>query len=62
MPFLKMFQSGNDCKPLPTMDAEQKLRYEQFKKLLSHNRVALNIMADLEQLYYNNRPFTPPVC
>jgi pyruvate, water dikinase len=58
MPFLKIFQSGNACKPLPTMDAEQRSRYENFRKLLSHNRTALTIMADLEQLYYNNRPFT----
>jgi len=58
MPFLKMFQSGNACKPLPTMDAEQKSRYEYFKKLLAHNRTALTTMADLEQIYYNNRPFT----
>lgn len=58
MPFLKMFLSGNDCKPLPTMDAEQKSRYEHFKKLLGHNRAALTTMADLEQLYYNNKPFT----
>lgn len=58
MPFLKMFQSGNDCKPLPTMDIEQKSRYGHFKKLLSHNRTALTTMADLEQIYYNNKPFT----
>jgi pyruvate, water dikinase len=58
MPFLKMFQSGNACKPLPTMDAEQKSRYGHFRKLLGHNRTALTTMADLEQLYYNNRPFT----
>jgi hypothetical protein len=38
MPFLKMFQSGNDCKPLPTMDAEQKSRYGYFKKMLGHKR------------------------
>jgi pyruvate, water dikinase len=58
MPFLKMFQSGNDCKPLPTMDIGQKSRYEHFKKLLRHNRAALTTMADLEQIYYNNKPFT----
>lgn len=58
MPFLKMFQSGNACKPLPTMDAVQKTRYELFRKLLGHNRTALTAIADLEQLYYNNKPFT----
>lgn len=58
MPFLKMFQSGNACKPLPTMDNKQRSRYGHFRKLLGHNRTALTTMADLEQLYYNNRPFT----
>lgn len=58
MPFLKMFQSGNVCKPLPTMDTAQRARYELFRKLLGHNKTALTAIADLEQLYYNNRPFT----
>lgn len=58
MPFLKMFQSGSTCKPLPAMDAEQKVRYDFFRKLLRHNRTALTVIADLEQLYYNNKPFT----
>ena len=40
------------------MDADQKARYEHFRKLLEHNRAALNALADLEQLYYSNRPFT----
>lgn len=40
------------------MDADQKARYEHFRRLLEHNRAALNAMADLEQLYYSNRPFT----
>lgn len=40
------------------MDAEQKSRYEYFRKLLSHNRTALTTIADLEQLFYDNRPFT----
>ncbi|MDK9709418.1 MAG: PEP-utilizing enzyme [Desulforhopalus sp.] len=58
MPFLKMFQSGNTCEPLPSMDAKQRSRYEHFRELLLHNRTALSTIADLEQLYYNNRPFT----
>lgn len=58
MPILKLFQSGTSCRPLPTMDADQKIRYEYFRKLLNHNRMALTTMADLEQIYYNNRPFT----
>ncbi len=58
MSFLRMFQSGNGCKPLPTMDAGQKSRYEYFRKLLTHDRTALTTMAELEQTYYSNLPFT----
>ena len=58
MALLHMFQPGNACKPLPIMDAGQKARYGHFRKLLEHNRAAMNAMADLEQLYYSNRPFT----
>lgn len=58
MPFLKMFLGENKCKPLPQMDSEQRSKYDHFRKLLGHNRTALTTIADLEQLYYNNKPFT----
>ncbi len=58
MAFLNMFQPADVCKPLPAMDAEQVARYGHFRELLVHNRAAMNLLADLEQLYYSNRPFT----
>ncbi len=51
-------KTGDACYPLPTMDAGQAARYEHFRALLDHNRSALSLMADLEQTYYDNRPFT----
>lgn len=58
MSLFKKTVSGDACRALPGMDAEQTARYRHFRVLLDHNRVALNLMADLEQTYYNNRPFT----
>ena len=47
------------CRLLPTLDAEQTARYRRFRRLLEHNRTALTLQADLEQIYYDNRPFMP---
>jgi pyruvate,water dikinase len=58
MPFFKKNATGDACRPLPKMDTEETARYRHFRALLDHNRAALTLMADLEQTYYNNRPFT----
>ena len=58
MPFFKKNVTGDACRPLPKMDAEETARYRHFRALLDHNRAALTLMADLEQTYYDNRPFT----
>jgi len=47
------------CRPLPRLSEEQAARYRHFRALLDHNRAALTIMAELEQIYYDNRPLTP---
>ncbi len=52
-------KSGDACKVLPTLDADQTARYRRFRRLLDHNRTALTLQADLEQIYYDNRPFIP---
>jgi hypothetical protein len=49
---------GDSCRPILGMDPEQTERYRHFRFLLNHNRVALTLIADLEQTYYDNRPFT----
>ncbi len=59
MPLMKLFKSGPSCELLPTLDAEQTSRYKRFRRLLEHNRTALTLQADLEQIYYDNRPFMP---
>lgn len=59
MPLLKNWKTGNACRLLPPLDAEQTARYRRFRRLLDHNRTALTLQADLEQLYYDNRPFMP---
>lgn len=59
MPLFKKWKSGDACELLPTLDAEQTARYRRFRRLLDHNRTALTLQADLEQIYYDNRPFVP---
>jgi pyruvate,water dikinase len=59
MHFLKSWRSADACRLLPTLDAEQTARYRRFRRLLEHNRTALTLQADLEQIYYDNRPFMP---
>ena len=59
MPLFKKWKTGDACQLLPTLDAEQTNRYRRFRRLLEHNRTALALQADLEQIYYDNRPFVP---
>ncbi len=61
MPLFKKWKTGAACELLPTLDAEQTNRYRRFRRLLEHNRTALTLQADLEQIYYDNRPFVPQV-
>ena len=61
MPLFKKWKTGDACQLLPTLDAEQTARYRRFRRLLDHNRTALTLQADLEQIYYDNRPFVPQV-
>ncbi|SDB42438.1 pyruvate, water dikinase [Desulfonatronum thiosulfatophilum] len=48
------------CAPLPTMDGAHVQRYRHFRDLLNHGQVSLLLIAELEQLYYDIRPFTLP--
>ena len=61
MPLFKKWKTGDACELLPILDAEQTARYRRFRRLLDHNRTALTLQADLEQIYYDNRPFIPQV-
>ena len=50
MPLFKKWKTGDACELLPTLDAEQTARYRRFRRLLEHNRTALTLQADLEQI------------
>jgi pyruvate,water dikinase len=56
--FFKNQKAGDSCRLLTDMDAGQVHRYRHFREVLDHNRAALSLMADIEQTYYSNRPFT----
>ncbi|MBU4055480.1 MAG: pyruvate, phosphate dikinase [Proteobacteria bacterium] len=58
MSFFNKEKTGDTCELLPGLNAEETARYRHFRALLDHNRGALTLMSDLEQTYYNNRPFT----
>ena len=58
MAWFSRWKSADACRLLPTLDAVQTTRYRRFRRLLDHNRTALTLQADLEQVYYDNLPFT----
>ncbi len=58
MAWFSRWKSADACRLLPTLDPEQTGRYRRFRRLLDHNRTALTLQADLEQVYYDNLPFT----
>lgn len=53
-------QQSLACAPLPTMDGVHVQRYRHFRNLLRHVRLSQMLMAELEQLYHDVRPFTLP--
>ena len=46
------------CRPLAEAQGELASRYRAFKTLLGHNHSALTSLAELEQLYYQGKPFS----
>lgn len=58
---ITFFKPGkNECQLIQDAGPEQMERYRHFRSLLDHNQKALNLMAGLEQTYYDNQPFTLP--
>ena len=53
-----LLRTGPVRRALPQMPEKHAAKYKSFRELLDHNRRALTLMADLEQTYYANRPFT----
>jgi hypothetical protein len=59
MPLIKKWKTGDACQLPPALDVEQTNRYRRFRRLLEHNRTALALQANLEQIYCDDRPFVP---
>ena len=57
--FLNFFSKGETCQLLVNLEGRHVSRYQFFKSLLEHNHESLALMAELEQLYYSGRPFSP---
>ncbi len=53
----KLSKKGR-CTSLKTAQGEAAKKYAFFRTFLNHNHAALNVMADMEKLYYSGRPFS----
>lgn len=54
-----ILSSGNDvCRPLINAAGAHVAKYRFFRTLLSHNRAALNSLAEMEQQYYSGSTFS----
>lgn len=53
-----IFLKKGRCLPLSSVHGTYTVKYRFFKTLLRHNHNALNIIADLEQMYYSGKPFS----
>ncbi|MEW6740511.1 MAG: PEP/pyruvate-binding domain-containing protein [Nitrospirota bacterium] len=53
-----IFLKKGRCLPLSSVHGTYAVKYRSFKTLLRHNHNALNIIADMEQMYYSGRPFS----
>ena len=55
--FLNLFSKGDSCQLLVNLEGKHVNRYQSFKTLLNHNHRVLSLIAELEQLYYDGKPF-----
>ncbi|HTG01713.1 MAG TPA: PEP/pyruvate-binding domain-containing protein [Nitrospirota bacterium] len=46
------------CLPLESTQGPQVLKYRSFRTFLEHNRAALTVIAELEQIYYSGKPLS----
>lgn len=53
-----IFRLKRNCRPLQELQDGSSAKYRLFKGLLRHNRTALSLIADLEQMYHSGRPFS----
>lgn len=57
MKILNLFSTNKNCRLLVNLDGEIVEKYHQFKEFLGHNYVALQHLAELEQIYFTAAPF-----
>jgi pyruvate, water dikinase len=55
--FRDLFFKGESCQLLVNLKGEHVQKYQSFKSLLEHNQASLSLMAEMEEIYYNGRPF-----
>jgi hexokinase len=48
---LELFTGKKACRLLVKADGEVMEKYQRFREILQHNHDALNLVAELEQLY-----------
>lgn len=58
MPLIDLFLSKKTCDLLVNVDGNVVETYRHFKEFLTHNRDALNAIAELEQTYYGGSSFS----
>jgi pyruvate,water dikinase len=54
---MDLFSTNKSCRLLVNLDGEIVEKYRLFKEFLGHNYVALQRLAELEQIYFTGAPF-----
>ncbi len=54
----KRLSKKDRCEPLRNIQGRASKKYKNFKHFLNHNYAALDIMAEMEQMYYSGKPFS----
>lgn len=54
----EIFSKSGKCKPLSEFQEKLAPKYNFFRKFLEHNKAALRLIADMEQMYYSGKPFS----
>ncbi len=57
MKILDLFSTHKTCRLLVNLDGRVAEKYRYFKEFLGHNYVALQRLAELEQIYFTGAPF-----
>jgi pyruvate,water dikinase len=58
MKILELFSTKKSCRLLVNLEGDLVEKYNYFKEFLGQNYQALNLLAELEQIYYTGAPFT----